>query len=91
MTATALGLCSPEPTDAEVVRLMQAGDNSRFSFIYHRYHPKLCGLLRSLTRDPVRAEELEQRTWVRFVDLVGKCDTRRDLLCWLRGIAIKEF
>ena len=90
IAAGAAGRPDAEPTDAAIVREMQAGDDRRFPIIHHRYDRRLFAMNYACLKDHNDAEEVKQRTWYIFISRLQHCDPERDLWNWLRGIAERE-
>jgi RNA polymerase sigma-70 factor (ECF subfamily) len=51
--------------DAEIVEAVRRGDVEAFRFLVERHQDRVHGVLRQLTNDPDRIEELAQEAFVR--------------------------
>ncbi len=77
-----------EPTDAELVRLAAAGDETAFNQLYQRYRLPLYGFLsRKLNRQGTLSDDIFQQTWVRIADSLSRYEERQKFSSWLFRIA----
>ncbi|HEC08728.1 MAG TPA: sigma-70 family RNA polymerase sigma factor [Acidimicrobiales bacterium] len=73
--------------DAEVVEAARAGHTDAMAEIYDRYGDRIYGFCLSLTRDPERAADATQDTFVRAVQSLGQLRDPTRLRSWLFAIA----
>ena len=74
-------------TDVELVRGALNGTESAFRDIVLRYQRPIYGLIARMVRDPSRAEELAQDTFVKAFRALHTYDTQRKFSAWLLTIA----
>jgi RNA polymerase sigma-70 factor (ECF subfamily) len=74
-------------TDAELVRGALDGSEPAFREIVHRYQRPIFGLIVRMVRDPSRAEEHAQDTFVKAFRALHTYDTQRRFSAWLLTIA----
>jgi RNA polymerase sigma-70 factor (ECF subfamily) len=60
-----------EPTDAELMLRVKAGDRGAFAAVVDRYKDSLVAYLSRMTRNAERAEELAQDAFVRLYESAG--------------------
>ena len=74
-------------TDAELVRGALAGLEPAFREIVRRYQRPVFGTIVRVVRDPGRAEELAQDTFVKAFRALDSYDQKRRFAAWLLTIA----
>ncbi|HKY23427.1 MAG TPA: sigma-70 family RNA polymerase sigma factor [Vicinamibacterales bacterium] len=74
-------------TDVELVRGALEGTESAFREIVLRYQRPVYGLIVRMVRDPSRAEELAQDTFVKAFRALHQYDVQRKFSAWLLTIA----
>ena len=74
-------------TDVELVRGALDGVESAFREIVQRYQRPIYGLIVRMVRDPARAEELAQDTFVKAFRALHTYDVQRKFSAWLLTIA----
>ena len=74
-------------TDVELVRGALEGSESAFREIVLRYQRPVYGLIVRMVRDPARAEELAQDTFVKAFRALHTYDVQRKFSAWLLTIA----
>jgi len=74
-------------TDVELVRGALDGTESAFREIVQRYQRPIYGLIVRMVRDPARAEELAQDTFVKAFRALHTYDVQRKFSAWLLTIA----
>lgn len=74
-------------TDVELVRGALDGAESAFREIVLRYQRPIYGLIVRMVRDPSRAEELAQDTFVKAFRALHTYDVQRKFSAWLLTIA----
>ena len=74
-------------TDVELVRGALNGAESAFRDIVLRYQRPIYGLIARMVRDPSRAEELAQDTFVKAFRALHTYDVQRKFSAWLLTIA----
>jgi len=74
-------------TDVELVRGALDGVESAFRDIVLRYQRSVYGLIARMVRDPSRAEELAQDTFVKAFRALHTYDVQRKFSAWLLTIA----
>ena len=74
-------------TDVELVRGALDGTQSAFREIVQRYQRPVFGLIARMVRDPGRAEELAQDTFVKAFRALHTYDAQRKFSAWLLTIA----
>ena len=76
-----------EPTDADLVAGVLAGDRDLFGTLVERHGRVLLGYLQRRARGPDQARELFQETWVRAYEGLGRLKDGQALRPWLIAIA----
>ena len=74
-------------TDVELVRGALEGSESAFREVVQRYQRPVYGLIVRMVRDPGRAEELAQDTFVKAFRALHTYDVQRKFSAWLLTIA----
>ena len=74
-------------TDVELVRGALNGSEHAFRDIVLRYQRPVFGLIARVVRDPGRAEELAQDTFVKAFRALHTYDVQRKFSAWLLTIA----
>lgn len=76
-----------EPSDAEIIADVLAGNRARFSVLVERHGRELLGFLARRTRGSDEARELFQETWVRAFESLAQLRDLAAVRGWLIGIA----
>jgi RNA polymerase sigma-70 factor, ECF subfamily len=69
--------------ELELVRRLQAGDESAFAEVVEAYHPKLLRFAAGLVGSTQAAEDVVQDTWVGVIRGVDRFEGRASLQTWL--------
>lgn len=76
------------PEDAQIVAAVRAGDTEAFRTLVERHQDKVYGVLRRLTNDPDRAEELAQEAFMRAYQGIQNFRGDSQFGTWLVQIAV---
>src|SRR5688572_12017791 len=74
-------------TDVALVARVRAGDDRAFEELYHRYRRRITGYLLRMVRDPGRAEDLTQDTFVAALRRMRETDSEIVFKPWVYEIA----
>ena len=74
--------------EALVARVVATGDTAAFETLVRRHQSKVRNWLRQLTRDPARADDLAQETFIRAFARLSEFRGEAALSTWLGSIAI---
>jgi RNA polymerase sigma-70 factor (ECF subfamily) len=74
--------------DAQIVEAVRAGDTEAFRILVERHQDKVYGVLRRLTNDPDRAEELAQEAFMRAYQGIESFRGDSQFGTWLVQIAV---
>src|SRR5689334_1791579 len=74
-------------TDVELVRGALNGSEAAFRQIVERYQRPVFGVIVRVVRDPARAEELAQDTFVKAFGALHTYDMKRKFAAWLLTVA----
>jgi RNA polymerase sigma-70 factor (ECF subfamily) len=81
-----------EPSDEELAaRVLAAEDTAAFEQLVRRHQSRVRNWLRQLTRDPARADDLSQETFIRVWQRLRTFDGRGKLVSWIMRIAFNCF
>ncbi|MEO8464463.1 MAG: sigma-70 family RNA polymerase sigma factor [Gammaproteobacteria bacterium] len=81
-----------EPSDEELVaRVVAAEDAAAFEILVRRHQSKVRNWLRQLTRDPARADDLAQETFIRAWQRLRTFQGRGKFMSWVMKIAFNSF
>ena len=81
-----------EPSDEELVARVVAGeDTAAFETLVRRHQSKVRNWLRQLTRDPARADDLSQETFIRAWQRLRSFEGRGKFASWVMKIAFNSF
>jgi RNA polymerase sigma factor (sigma-70 family) len=75
-------------TDDELVIGMARGDQACFEAFIHRYHGPLSGYLQRQLRDPGKAEDVAQETFLRLIRQLKEGKLPDNVQAWLYRVAI---
>ncbi len=75
-------------TDDELVIGMARGDQACFEAFVHRYHGPLSGYLQRQLRDPGKAEDVTQETFLRLIRQLKEGKLPDNVQAWLYRVAI---
>jgi RNA polymerase sigma-70 factor, ECF subfamily len=78
------------PSEAQLVRLAAARDESAIRSIMKANNQRLYRLARSILRDDTEAEDVVQETYIRLFTHLGEFRGESSLSTWLSRIAINE-
>lgn len=76
--------------EAELVRQLQAGDESAFEQVVMRYHRRLLRAARGYVASEAVAEEVVQDTWVAVIRGIERFEGRASLQTWLFQIMMNR-
>jgi RNA polymerase sigma-70 factor, ECF subfamily len=76
--------------DAELVRLLQAGDEDAFVELVHRYQHRLVRLAQSAVGSRAVAEEVAQDTWLAVVRGIERFEGRSSFKTWLYRVLLNR-
>ena len=94
-----MGLClrpcempvkQPESAEAELIRLLKAGDETTFREFVDRYGPKIYRLAYRILRNRYDAEDITQEVFAKVYLSINGFETRSSLYSWVSRIAINE-
>ena len=81
-----------ETSDEELVaRVVAAEDTAAFETLVRRHQSKVRNWLRQLTRDPARADDLAQETFIRAWQRLRTFEGRSKFSSWVMKIAFNSF
>ncbi|HEX3927914.1 MAG TPA: sigma-70 family RNA polymerase sigma factor [Gemmatimonadales bacterium] len=84
------GAAAVEPTDAELVAAVAAGNEGAFRTLYRRHTPRLRGLLlRMVAGNAADADDAVQETWLRAVRGLGTFRGASAFGSWISGIGVR--
>lgn len=75
------------PTDAELVRLAQKGDQGAFNLLYEKYYGRVLDLVRYRVSTPQDAEDVAQETFVKAWASLPRFRGEAKFYTWLYRIA----
>lgn len=81
----------PQPGLAELVARLRDGDPVAFDHVYETYRARVYSFLLRLTRDPARARDLSQDTWLRLAVNAHRLAPDSDPGAWLFTVARNLF
>ena len=76
--------------DADLVKRLQAGDESAFTALVERYHAPLLRLAMAFVPSRAVAEEVVQETWIGVVRGIERFEGRSSLKTWLYRIVVNR-
>jgi len=85
-----VGIDRVEPSDAELVRRVRAGDSSAYAALVARYRERLGRYAVHMIGDREDAEEALQDTFVRAYRSLARCDDDARFGAWLYGILVNR-
>jgi RNA polymerase sigma-70 factor (ECF subfamily) len=77
-------------SDAELVRLAQAGERDAFRVIMQRGNQRLFRMARSVVRDEAEAEDVVQEAYARAFAAIGGFRGDASVMTWLTRITLNE-
>jgi RNA polymerase sigma factor (sigma-70 family) len=81
-----------EPSDEDLVaRVVVAEDTAAFEQLVRRHQSRVRNWLRQLTRDPARADDLSQETFIRAWQRLRTFEGRGKFVSWIMRIAFNCF
>ncbi|GGD48824.1 RNA polymerase sigma factor [Paenibacillus nasutitermitis] len=75
-------------TDEELLQGMQSGNQASFEALIHRYHAPLSGFLQRQLRDPGRAEDFAQETFLKLIKQLHNKKPPDNVQAWLYRVAL---
>jgi RNA polymerase sigma-70 factor (ECF subfamily) len=82
---------SESSDEALVARVVAGGDTAAFETLVRRHQSKVRNWLRQLTRDPARADDLAQETFIRAWQSLRTFEGRGKFASWVMKIAFNSF
>jgi RNA polymerase sigma-70 factor (ECF subfamily) len=76
--------------EAELVRRIQAGDQTAFREIVERYQAKVFSIIYGILRNHNDAEDIAQQVFSKIYFSIGSFDFRSSLLTWIYKITVNE-
>lgn len=76
--------------EAELVRRVQARDESAFAEIVERYQTKVFSIIFGILRNRNDAEDIAQQVFAKVYFSIGNFDFRSSLLTWIYKITVNE-
>ena len=80
----------PDTAEAELVRLLQAGDETTFRRFIERYGPRIYRLVYGILRNRDDAEDIAQEVYAKVYFSINRFEARSSLYSWVSRIAINE-
>jgi RNA polymerase sigma-70 factor (ECF subfamily) len=80
----------PDTAEAELVRLLQAGDEATFRRFIERYGPRIYRLVYGILRNRDDAEDIAQEVFTKVYFSINRFEARSSLYSWVSRIAINE-
>jgi RNA polymerase sigma-70 factor (ECF subfamily) len=80
----------PDTAEAELVRLLQAGDQTTFRDFIDRYGPRINRLAYGILRNRDDAEDIAQEVFAKVYFSINSFQLRSSLYSWVSRIAINE-
>jgi RNA polymerase sigma-70 factor (ECF subfamily) len=80
----------PDTAETELVRLLQAGDETTFRDFIDRYGPRIYRLAYGILRNPNDAEDIAQEVFAKVYFSINTFQLRSSLYSWVSRIAINE-
>src|SRR5579862_6483756 len=84
------GNAAGEPTDAELLRQAQSGDDAAFDALARRYAPLLRNLALFLTGQEADAEDVVQETLLGAYEGLARFEARASVKTWLTRILYRQ-
>ncbi|WP_274649339.1 RNA polymerase sigma factor [Paenibacillus humicola] len=75
-------------TDEDLLTGMARGDQASFEALVHRYHAPLSGFLQRQLRDPERAEDYVQETFLKLIRQLNEKRQPDNVQAWLYRVAL---
>jgi len=88
--AYAMGIDKVEPSDADLVRRVRAGDTAAYGALVSRYRDRLGRYAVHMIGDREDAEEALQDSFVRAYRSLARCDDPARFGAWLYGILVNR-
>jgi RNA polymerase sigma-70 factor (ECF subfamily) len=85
-----MGIDKVEPSDAELVRRIRAGDTAAYGALVSRYRDRLGRYAVHMIGDREDAEEALQDSFVRAYRSLARCDDPARFGAWLYGILVNR-
>src|SRR5206468_3820824 len=80
---------SPKPvTEAEAIRLAQAGDAAAFEFLYHMHSRRVYALCLRMVNNPPDAEDLMQEAFLQLFRKIGTFRGESAFSTWLHRMTV---
>jgi RNA polymerase sigma-70 factor (ECF subfamily) len=80
----------PDTAEAELVRLLQAGNETTFRKFIDRYGPRICRLAYGILHNRDDAEDIAQEVFAKVYLSINSFQGRSSLYSWVSRIAINE-
>jgi RNA polymerase sigma-70 factor (ECF subfamily) len=80
----------PDTAEAELVRSLQAGNETTFRKFIDRYGPRIYRLAYEILRNRDDAEEIAQEVFAKVYFSISRFEARSSLYSWVSRIAINE-
>ncbi len=77
-------------TDADLVALLQAGDESAMAHIVDQWSPTMLRVARSFVASPQSAEDVVQDAWLGMLSGLAKFEGRSSLRTWTFSILVNR-
>ncbi|SDS14418.1 RNA polymerase sigma-70 factor, ECF subfamily [Paenibacillaceae bacterium GAS479] len=77
-------------TDEDLVQGMMNGDQACFEALVHRYHAPLSGFLQRQLKDPGRAEDIVQETFLKLIRQLKDKRNPDNVQAWLYRVAMNQ-
>src|SRR6202521_5829124 len=75
-------------TEAEAIRLAQAGDAPAFEFLYHLHGRRVCALCLRMVNSPADAEDLMQEAFLQLFRKIGTFRAQSAFSTWLHRMTV---
>ena len=89
-TTTAARAGAEGPSDEDLVRRVQAGDEGAFEGLMRRHNQRLFRAARGIVKDPAEAEDVLQQAYLNVYTHLHQYDGRGSVAGWLTRIAVRE-
>ncbi|MDG5788392.1 RNA polymerase sigma factor [Evansella sp. AB-P1] len=75
-------------TDEELIQSYKQGNMGAFEAFVHRYHSSLLGFLLRTVKDPTKAEDFTQETFIRLMKQVKRDEVPKQIKPWMYRVAL---
>lgn len=83
-------LASAEPTDADLVTTVLAGDHGAFEALVRRHNQRMYRAARAVTRSDIDAEDVLQQAWLNVFKNLSQFRGDASFATWVTRIAVHE-